>query len=74
MPPLAKAAILVLPHVNAELVTIRAAAKEAADELAKAGRRTLDEQRDAAERAARLRAELYGAEQIVRVLGRLAKG
>jgi hypothetical protein len=71
--PIQRAALAILPNVRLELDLMRADA-DAAARLRDAAGRSADAQRDAAERAARLKAEASGAERIVGLLGKLARG
>lgn len=71
--PLARAALAVLQTVRLEVDTMRADAEAAVRDRAGGGR-SADAQRDIAERAARLTAEHAGAERVLLLLGRLARG
>ncbi len=73
IPQIARAALAVLPAVRLEVDAI-AADRDAAQRDLKAAGRSADAQRDATERFVRLTGRAQGAEDILRVITRLAQG
>jgi hypothetical protein len=73
VPPIARAALVLLPTVRMEVQALVADRDAAERDLKTAGRKA-DEQRDAAERFVRLAGKAQGAEQVLQLLGRLARG
>lgn len=70
--PIARAALAVLPTVRLEVDTIAAERDRARADLR--GARSADDKADLSERAALIAAECAGAERILGLIGRLARG
>ncbi len=71
--PIQRAALAVLEPVRLEVELMRADA-DAAERLQRETKRNADAQRDVAERAVRMAAEARGAERVLQLIGRIARG